>query len=90
MKLYVGIDVSSEKLDVCVLDSEDTILKECTLPNDLNGASILKPTFWDLQRKLLTLESSQAWNPHPCTASTPPPSLRKTLSSKPWPWKLSS
>ena len=42
MKLFVGIDVSSEKLDVCFLDSSDTTLKEVTLPNNLNGASSIK------------------------------------------------
>lgn len=35
MKLYLGIDVSSEKLDVCFLDSELTILNEFMFPNDL-------------------------------------------------------
>ena len=30
MKLFVGIDVSSQKLDVCFMDSEDHILHEAT------------------------------------------------------------
>ncbi|MFD1705583.1 hypothetical protein ACFSCZ_02320 [Siminovitchia sediminis] len=42
MKLFAGTDVSSKKLDVCFLDSEDTRLKEETLPNDLNGANQIK------------------------------------------------
>jgi len=42
MKLFVGIDVSSKKLDVCFLDSEDTRLTEKTLPNDINGANTIK------------------------------------------------
>ena len=42
MKLFVGIDVSSEKLDICFLDSSDTTLKEVTLPNNINGASSIK------------------------------------------------
>lgn len=42
MKLFVGIDVSSEKLDVCFLDSNDTALKEICLSNDVNGANAIK------------------------------------------------
>lgn len=35
MKLLVGIDVSSEKLDSCFLDSEDQVLLEESLPNTI-------------------------------------------------------
>lgn len=42
MKLFVGIDVRSEKLDVYFLDSSDTTLKEFTLPNNLHGACSIK------------------------------------------------
>jgi transposase len=42
MKLFVGIDVSSERLDVCFLDSEDQILWQGPLHNDINGASKIK------------------------------------------------
>lgn len=40
MKLFVGIDVSSKKLDVCFLYSENTHLKEETHSNDINGANL--------------------------------------------------
>ncbi|MFI2800171.1 hypothetical protein ACH2G3_20125 [Bacillus cereus] len=42
MRLFVAIDVSSEKLDVCFLDSHDTVLKEICLSNDVNGANAIK------------------------------------------------
>ena len=42
MKLLVGIDVSSEKLDTCFLDSEDQILLEESLSNTISGASKIK------------------------------------------------
>lgn len=44
MKLFVGIDVSSKKLDVCFLDSEGTHLKEDTLSNDLHCANQIVET----------------------------------------------
>ena len=47
MKLYVGIDVSSQKLDVCFLDSEDNILKECSLINDFESLIFSKLLFLD-------------------------------------------
>ena len=42
MKLFVGIDVSSQKLDVCFMDSEDQVLHEAALSNDITGASEIK------------------------------------------------
>jgi transposase len=42
MNLFVGIDSSSEKLDVCFLDSEDSVLKETSHSNDIHGASCIK------------------------------------------------
>ncbi|GEB78380.1 IS110 family transposase [Sporolactobacillus inulinus] len=42
MKLFFGIDVSSEKLDVCVLDSKQNKLAQQSTANDLNGASEIK------------------------------------------------
>ena len=42
MKLFVGIDVSSQKLDVCFFDRSDTTLKEVILPNNMNGAASIK------------------------------------------------
>jgi transposase len=42
MKLFVGIDVSSQSLDVCFLDSDSNVLHQGQLPNDINGASKTK------------------------------------------------
>ena len=58
MKLYVGIDVSSQKLDVCFLDSEDNILKECSLINDFESLIFLKLLFLDQHQQSLLNEYS--------------------------------
>lgn len=44
MNLFIGLDVSSEKVDVCFLSDDDqlTILKELTLVNDIDGATAIK------------------------------------------------
>jgi transposase len=40
--IYVGIDVAKEKHDCCILGSEgETILKSCTIPNNLEGFNFL-------------------------------------------------
>ncbi|MCC4085869.1 IS110 family transposase, partial [Enterococcus faecalis] len=51
MNLFVGLDVSSEKLDVCFLSDDDnlTILEEITLGNDIDGATIVKEKVIDFQ-----------------------------------------
>jgi len=45
MKLFVGIDVSSQKLDVCFKDSEDQVLHEAALPNDITEPQKLRKSF---------------------------------------------
>lgn len=44
MKLFVGIDVSSEKLDFCFLTDDDklSILTENSVANDIKGASLTR------------------------------------------------
>ena len=42
MKLYAGTDVSSQRLDVRFLDSNDHVLYQGPLANDINGASKIK------------------------------------------------
>ena len=44
MKLFIGIDVSSEKLDVCFLtdDCQLSILSEISVANDIEGASLIR------------------------------------------------
>jgi hypothetical protein len=42
MKLFVGIDVSSQKLDVCFLDSDQNKLIQKSLENNLIGTVPLR------------------------------------------------
>lgn len=44
MKLFTGIDVRSEKLDVCFLTDDDqlSILSEISIANDIDGASLTR------------------------------------------------
>lgn len=71
MKLFVGIDVSSKKLDVCFLDSEDTRLKETTFPNDLNGANQIKEGIlayngqFHYEKIIVGMESTSVYSFHP-------------------------
>ena len=73
MKLFVGIDGSSEKLDVCFLDSSDTTLKEVTLPNNINGASSIKEDVlqfhqsFNYEKIVIGMESTQIYSFHPAT-----------------------
>ena len=52
MKLFVGLDVSSEKLDVCFLSDDDqlTILQEDSLGNDIEGANQIKQKILAFQK----------------------------------------
>ncbi|WP_318246839.1 IS110 family transposase [Bacillus norwichensis] len=73
MKLFVGIDVSSKKLDVCFLDSEDTRLKEETFPNDLIGANKTKENILTYNQQfhyeniVIGMESTSVFSFHPAT-----------------------
>ena len=73
MKWFVGIDVSSEKLDVCFLDSSDTTLKEVTLPNNITGASSIKDDvlryhqLFDYEKIVMGMESTSIYSFHPAT-----------------------
>ncbi|MEW4066970.1 IS110 family transposase, partial [Bacillus thuringiensis] len=51
MNLFVGLDVSSEKLDVCFLsdDNQLTILLEASLGNDVKGAHQIKQKILEFQ-----------------------------------------
>lgn len=50
MKLFVDINVSSEKSVIYFLDNSDTILKEIALANDINGASAIKEMILDFRQ----------------------------------------
>ena len=73
MNLYVGLDVSSEKLDVCFLSDDDhlTILEEITLGNDMNGATAIKEKVIDFQETydfhqvIIGMESTSMYSFHP-------------------------
>lgn len=39
MKLFIGLDVSSDKLDVCFLTTELEIIHKGSYHNDIDGAS---------------------------------------------------
>lgn len=73
MKLFVGIDVSSEKLDACFLTSDQEILLESTYPNDTLGALDVKVKLLSLFPKSMTLNKLLlVWNRLPCTAFIQP------------------
>lgn len=73
MNLFVGLDVSSEKLDVCFLSDDDnlTILEEITLGNDIDGATIVKEKVIDFQEAygfhkiVMGMESTSMYSFHP-------------------------
>lgn len=71
MRLFVAIDVSSEKLDVCFLDSHDTVLKEICLSNDVNGANAIKEDvlhfhqLYNYKKIVIGMESTSVYSFHP-------------------------
>ncbi len=73
MKLFVGIDVSSQRLDVCFADSEHQVLHETPLPNDITGASEIKAIILKLAKKVhydvikVGMESTSVYSFHPAT-----------------------
>ena len=73
MKLFVGIDVSSQRLDVCFLDSEDQILHQGSLPNDINGAIKIKDYILGCAKTVqyeaikVGMESTSVYSFHPAT-----------------------
>ena len=71
MKLFVGLDVSSSDMKVCVLDQEGDCLDTCTVSNDLPGAMNLKQRLLDLTTDeeidtlKIGLESTSVYSFHP-------------------------
>ena len=51
MKLFVGLDVSSDKLDVCFLTAELEIIHKGSYHNDIDGASLIKEKILSLCMK---------------------------------------
>ena len=73
MKLFVGIDVSSLRLDVCFVNSEDQVLHEAPLPNDITGAAEIKEIILELAKSVhydvikVGMESTSVYSFHPAT-----------------------
>ncbi len=82
MRLFVAIDVSSEKLDVCFLDSHDTVLKEICLSNDVNGANAIKEDvlhfhqLYNYEKIVIGMESTSVYSFHPSMFLTEDKDLR--------------
>jgi len=71
MKCFVGIDVSSEKLDACFLDDEQHILCQTTYVNDTPGATTLKKQIlalhqaYDFDKIVIGMEATSMYSYHP-------------------------
>lgn len=71
MKLFVGIDVSSEKLDTCFLTDDLVVLFETTFANDTIGALDLKEKLLSLceehqfEQIVIGMESTSMYSFHP-------------------------
>lgn len=73
MKLFVGIDVISEKLDVCFLTDGDqlSILTENSVANDIEGASLTRELILEFNENyhfdqiVIGMESTSMYSFHP-------------------------
>lgn len=73
MKLFVGIDVSSEKLDGCFLTDDDqlSILTENSVANDIEGASLTRELILEFNENyhfdqiVIGMESTSMYSFHP-------------------------
>ena len=73
MKLFIGIDVSSEKLDVCFLtdDCQLSILSEISVANDIEGASLIREMILEFNESygfnqiVIGMESTSMYSFHP-------------------------
>lgn len=73
MKLFVGLDVSSEKLDVCFMTDDETfhVLKEATFDNSQIGANQIKEVILDItsqfkiEKLVIGMEATSLYSFHP-------------------------
>lgn len=73
MKLFVGLDVSLEKLDACFMTDDDElyVLKEATFGNDLYGANLIKETILEYNEEyvfdkiVVGMEATSLYSFHP-------------------------
>ncbi|MCT0017344.1 IS110 family transposase [Lactococcus lactis subsp. lactis] len=73
MKCFAGLDVSSTKLDVCIMsdDTELGVLFSASLANDISGASEIKKQVlelndrYDFERIVIGMEATSLYSFHP-------------------------
>ena len=85
MKLFVGLDVSSEKLDCCFLSDDEhlTVLFEASLANDLFGATEIKEKILEYNQTIqfsqivIGMESTSMYSFHPAMFFNEDPELNQ-------------
>lgn len=83
MKLFVGIDVSSEELEACLMNPEGDTLETVKVKNDLHGASHLRDRIIAVSDKLTSseihigLEATSVYSWHPAMFLHEDETLRK-------------
>jgi len=83
MKLFVGIDVSSEELEACLMNPEGDTLETVKVKNDLHGASHLRDRIIAVSDKLssseihIGLEATSVYSWHPAMFLHEDESLRR-------------
>ena len=71
MKCFVGLDVSSTKLDSCIMLSDTTAPFTASLPNDLIGAQEIKNQIlklndtYSFERIVIGMEAPSLYSFHP-------------------------
>ncbi len=70
MKLFVGIDVSSEKVRCLFLTDDDQLstLSEISVSNDIEGASLTREMILEFNENYL-FDQIMAWNQRPYCGS---------------------
>lgn len=83
MKLFVGIDVSSQELEACFMNSDGDKLESFKVKNDLQGASHLRDRIVMAADKLssseihIGLEATSVYSWHPAMYMHEDPALKK-------------
>lgn len=83
MKLFVGIDVSSQDMKACVMNLDGETLSSLTVENNLTGASYLRNQIVDIARKNLIqeiqigMEATSVYSWHPAMFFHEDESLKK-------------
>jgi len=83
MKLFVGIDVSSKKLDACLMNQEGDVWHSCTVENNIIGArflqnQILQQVEKNAVKKIeIGMESTSVYSWHPAMYFHQDPKLQE-------------